>query len=164
MNNRKQVTLNRVFAAFLGITVLVLIISMLEERFGDSESCTLCKLQRIPYALIGLIAVLGIFTSIKNGAFKVIQVCLVASCFLGVFHASVQYGKINDPCARTATAMQNPQDYSGLLASGKNCSQISWALFGIPISLYNSLLSLLLLFGSRYLLSSNRRLTSSSYS
>lgn len=163
MDYRAQVTLNRVLVAFLGISVLVLIFSLFAEKFGDLESCTLCKLQRIPYALIGLNAVLGIFTSIKKGAFKVIQACLTASCFLGAFHASIQYGKINDPCVRTAAVLQSPQDYSRLLASGKNCSQVSWALLGLPLSLYNSLLSLSLLFGSRLALSRNRRLTSISF-
>jgi len=164
MNTRKQVTLNRMFAAFLGIAALVLIISLLAEKFGDLESCTLCKLQRIPYALIGLNAALGIFTSIKKGAFKVIQVCLVASFFLGGFHASVQHGKITDPCIRTVAVIQNPQDYSGLLTSGKNCSQISWVLLGIPLSLYNSLLSLSLLLGSRYILVYERRVHKRAFS
>jgi len=150
MNNRERVTLNRVFSVLGVVSVGVLIFALVVERVGCVEACRLCKLQRIPYALIGLNSVLGIFTSIKKGLFRVIRVCLVVSCLMGGYHAAVQLRGIKDPCVRKTIGIQNPRDYTALLASRRMCFQVSWDLLGMPLSLYNVFLSLTLPLGSYF--------------
>jgi len=147
MNNREQVTLNRVFAALMVVSVGVWVFVLVVEKVGGMEACVLCKLQRIPYALIGLNSVLGIFTSIKKGFFKGVIGTVVRQ--VGDNYI-VQLGGVKDPCVRRVAKLESSRDYTALLTSGASCSRVSWELLGMPLSLYNTFLSFTLFLVARY--------------
>ena len=69
METTKRIFFNRWFFCCLAIGGIALIASLLAVQVFHLKPCTLCKLQRIPFALIVLNASLGLITSMKLGFF-----------------------------------------------------------------------------------------------
>ena len=112
-----------------------MIASLLAVQVFHLKPCTLCKLQRIPFALLILNASLGLITSMKLGFFRVIQGCLLLGTILGLGHFLIQVGALPDPCF-SPKGLSTAQEFSQLISTSK-CSTVSWSFLGIPISLIN---------------------------
>ena len=66
IHSNKQVKINQFFSLLLGVSILALALSFWTNLFLGIVPCFLCKLQRIPYFLIGANACLGIPLSLYN--------------------------------------------------------------------------------------------------
>jgi disulfide bond formation protein DsbB len=95
----------------------------------------MCKLQRIPFALLILNASFGLATSFKMGFFRVIQSCFILGALLGITHFLIQIGALPDPCVSTK-GLSSTQEFSQMLKTSK-CSDVAWSFLGVPISLIN---------------------------
>lgn len=96
----------------------------------------MCRLQRIPFALLIVNSYLGMVTSCKVGFFRVLQGYLFLGGILGVFHFFVQMGAFPDPCL-AQKGLSSVQEFSQLLTSS-SCSDLSWKILGMPVSLINA--------------------------
>ena len=135
METTKRIFFNRWFFCCLAIGGIALITSLLAVQVFHLKPCTLCKLQRIPFALLVLNASLGLITSMKLGFFRVIQGCLLLGAILGLGHFLIQMEALPDPCS-SPKGLNTTQEFSQLLSASK-CSAIAWDFLGIPISLIN---------------------------
>lgn len=131
----KQVFFNRCFLGCLVIGCLALITSLFAVHVFHLKPCTMCKLQRIPFALLILNALFGLATSYKMGFFKVIQGCFILGALLGITHFLIQMGALPDPCV-SPKGLSSAQEFSQMLKTSK-CSDVTWAFLGVPISLIN---------------------------
>ena len=96
----------------------------------------MCKLQRIPFALLLVNSLFGIMTAYKAGFFRVVQGCLLLGGILGLGHFLVQIGMFPDPCA-TQKGLSSVQDFSQMLTTSR-CSELSWKILEVPVSLINA--------------------------
>ena len=127
----------------LSIGVLALASSISAVHLFHLKPCVMCKLQRIPFALLIVNAGFGLLSSYKQGFFKVTQVCLALGIILGVGHFLMQMGAVPDFCT-SKRGFDTAQEFSGMLKTSK-CSDIAWSIFGVPVSLLNAMLHTLVL-------------------
>ena len=136
METAKRVFFNRWFFSCLAIGGIALIASLLAVQVFHLKPCTLCKLQRIPLVLLIVNSGFGILSSYKQGFFRVVQGCLLLGGVLGLGHFLVQMGTLPDPCA-AQKGLHSIQEFSQSLISSR-CSDVSWKILGVPVSLLNA--------------------------
>ena len=138
METSTRVFLNRWFLGVLCMSVLALTCSLLAVHVFDLKPCTLCKIQRIPFALMIANALLGLIGPYKEGFFKVIVGVLGLGVLLGTIHFLMQMGMVPDFCS-PIRGFNSPEEFLNTLQSPK-CSKINWSILGIPVSILNALL------------------------
>ena len=137
METSTRVFLNRWFLGILCIGGLALTCSFLAVHVFDLRPCTLCKMQRIPFALMIANALLGLIGPYKEGFFKVIVGVLGLGVLLGGVHFLMQAGMVPDFCS-SQRGFNSPEEFLNTLQSPK-CSKINWSILGIPVSLLNAM-------------------------
>jgi disulfide bond formation protein DsbB len=138
METSTRVFLNRWFLGILCIGGLALTCSFLAVHVFDLKSCTLCKMQRIPFALMIANALLGLIGPYKEGFFKVIMGVLGVGILLGTVHFLMQMGMVPDFCS-SQRGFNSPEEFLNVLQAPK-CSKVNWSILGIPVSLLNAML------------------------
>lgn len=92
-----------IFCLMVAISILSLCFAFFVEYVLNIPPCTLCIYQRIPYAFIIIIGLLGIFTDkFYNIFFALIMVAILSSIFISGYHSSVERGFM------AGTALCNP--------------------------------------------------------
>ncbi len=121
---------------FIGVIALSSSISAV--HLFHLKPCIMCKLQRIPFALLIVNSGFGLLSSYKQGFFRVTQVCLTLGIVLGLGHFLMQIGALPDFCT-SKRGFDTAQEFSRILKTSK-CSDIAWSVFGVPVSLLNATL------------------------
>ena len=132
METAKKVFFNRWFLAMISIGAVALASSISAVHLFRLKPCFLCKLQRIPFALLIVNSGFGLLSSYKQGFFKVAQLCLALGIILGLGHFLVQIEALPDPCT-VQKGVQSTQEFSKLLTYSR-CSDASWKILGVPVS------------------------------
>ena len=138
METSTRIFLNRFFLVILCMGTLALTCSFVAAHVYNLKPCTLCKMQRIPFALMIANALLGLIGPYKEGFFKVIVCVLGLGILLGSVHFLMQLGMVPDFCSSQRGFNSSEEFLNGLQTP--NCSKINWSILGIPISLLNALL------------------------
>ncbi len=144
---RRIILLAGLASAFALATALI-------AQYGfDLEPCVLCVYQRIPYAtVIGI----GLVTLLLPGADRRAVIYLIALVFLGsaglaFYHNGVEQhwwaaatscGAGGDGSILSTTIEQLKSMLTGKLP--KPCDAIDWTLFGLSVTVYNTIVSLAL--------------------
>ncbi len=118
--------------------VLALSCSFIAVHVFDLKPCTLCKVQRIPFALMIINALLGLLGPYKEGFFKVIVGVLGLGVLLGGVHFLIQIGMVPDSCSSTR-GFNSPEEFLNTLQAPK-CSKMNWSILGVPVSLLNAMI------------------------
>lgn len=126
------------------LSVIALTISFASEHFWNETPCRLCQLQRITYFLIFTFSTLGFSAYTNRIAISLVALCFVVSLGLAATHLAMQAGLIADMCA-VPQSIKNLVDFKKMLANSIPCSKITVSFFGVPLSAYNMLFSLLYL-------------------
>ena len=138
METSTRIFLNRWFLSMLFIGALALTCSLLAVHVFHLKPCVMCKLQRIPFALMIANALLGLIGPYKEGFFKVIVVVLGLGVLLGTIHFLMQMGMVPDFCTAHRD-FDTPEEFLKVLQTSK-CSDVPWAIFGVPASLLNTMI------------------------
>lgn len=133
METGKQIILNRWFVISIAVGFFSLGASLVAIYVFDLTPCTMCLIQRIPFALLILNGVFGLVGPYKQGFFRVIQGVLVLGIVLGGVHFLMQIGAFPDFCS-SQRGFSTPEEFFKSLQSSR-CSALTWSMFGIPISL-----------------------------
>lgn len=137
MEVNKRIFFNRFFLSMLFIGILGLTCSILAVHVFHLKPCMMCKLQRIPFALLIANAAFGLIGPYKQGFFRITQVCLALGILLGSTHFLMQMGTLPDFCA-PQRGFNSPEEFSRMLQTSK-CSEIAWSIFSVPVSLLNAM-------------------------
>lgn len=126
---------------FLGIAIVALGISFFVEYVIGIRPCILCKLQRIPYYAVGVLALLSLLIHWKRGIIRLIQVSFLAGVIFAGYHTCVQFGFMGSPCQKKRAEQTVP----------------SWRIVGLPPPLFNGVFSLAVLIGTEVFLFRTRK-------
>lgn len=137
METSTRIFFNRWFLSMLIVGVLALICSFLAGHVSHQTPCIMCKLQRLPFTLLIANAALGLIGIFKEGFFKITQICLALSGLLGITHLLMQIGTLPDFCT-AYRGFDTPEGFLKGLQTSK-CSDITWSILGIPISLLSAM-------------------------
>ena len=134
----------RYFLFFLLISLCMSIICFSTQLMLNLNYCIFCYLQRTIYLSVSGFSILGLLSPFKSLARIFITTILIVGSLIACYHVSIQYGLIADPC-KIGTQVTDLHSFESLLFnSSVSCSKIPWKLFGISITVYNSVLLFLL--------------------
>ncbi|GAB6051813.1 disulfide bond formation protein B [Magnetospira thiophila] len=152
----------------VALFVLLVSVGSLAFAYGaqylfDLQPCILCLYQRIPFAVAGVLALIALRL---HGGWASAPLYLAALAFMvgaGIagYHVGVEqhWWAGTEGCTgeiHTGLSMQDLQ--AQLMATPlKRCDEITWAIFGISITLYNVVWSLLLAGATLYGIQAFRR-------
>lgn len=138
MDTALKIFLNRWFSVVFCMGVIALTCSFLASEIFHIKPCFLCKLQRIPFALLVANAGIGLVGPYKEGFFRITTGCLVLGVLLGVIHSLIQLGIVPDFCI-SQRGFETKEEFLQILQTSK-CSNNTWSILGIPTSLLNVML------------------------
>jgi len=131
---------HKLLTACLIISLFAFGFSLYAEYILGKSACTLCLVQRWPYAIAVLVALIGIFSRYTTLAVYVLLGIFLFELGVSIYHLLVQYGIVSDPCS--VPKITNQEEFWNVLKAPLPCSKITWKFFGIPAAGYNALISL----------------------
>ena len=139
-----KISFNQSLICLIGVCVFVLMGSYGMEFIFGLKPCRLCYFQRIPYFLIIIISAVSIFLDTKTLSAWILTSILLISFILASYHLAIQLGVVADPCAIKSPS--SLEDYKrNIFETPIPCSKVSWSIFGIPLSAFNAIISLVCL-------------------
>ena len=145
----------RIFNNWLNILFILSIIAitsaLVAEFFFDLEPCKMCLNQRYPYyVIIFLIILFYIFKQTKNiWLFIFSQIALLYGFFYAVWHVGIEQKILPGPasCSGILSQTNSIQNLKQQITNQAivNCSEITWAIFGLSAATLNALLLLFFL-------------------
>lgn len=135
-----QYSKNKIFALSLGFSIIAVLFSLFVEYGLSIKPCSLCKWQRWVFISISGGSLLGFLLNRKREMLGLVLICFVGLFLLSSYHGLVQYGVISDPCI--VPKISSADDFWKMINAPLPCSKISFSIFGIPISVFNSIFSL----------------------
>ena len=145
----------RIFNNWLNILFIFSIIAitsaLVAEFFFDLAPCKMCLKQRHPYYIIIFLVILSyIFRQTKNiWLFIFSQIALLYGFFYAVWHVGIEQKILPGPasCSGILSQTNSIQNLKQQITNQAiiNCSDITWAVFGLSAATLNTILLLFLL-------------------
>ena len=149
------------FALFASIASLAIAYTS-EYKFG-LKPCELCLLQRVPYAVVIVLSLLGLAKKRwAYGLCVVIGLCFLVDSSIATYHSAVEKHWIAGPEACTDGASNAPMSVEQILAKIKGapivaCDQPQWEFHGITMAALNAAWALMLAIITFVALHKNRK-------
>ncbi len=113
------------------------------------EPCVLCLYQRVPYAVAGALALAAIMMPRGEGRIMLVALCIpvfLAGAGIAFYHVGVeQHWWVSVAgCGGALAGNMSAADLQASLMAPpqKACDDISWTMFGLSITVYNTLAGL----------------------
>jgi len=150
MLNLKNITPKILLWFCLLASVISLAAAFVAEYGFGLKPCELCLLQRVPYAVVIVLASVAI---IRTKFEKITIIAIICTFFIGggiaTYHAGVEQGIFPGPSACASTVGGNNQSIEELLKRIENapivaCDIAAWSFHGITMAAMNAVWSFLL--------------------
>ena len=136
---------------FFILSIVAITSALVAEFFFDLAPCKMCLKQRHPYyAIIFLIILFYFFRQTKNiWLFVLCQIALLYGLFYSAWHVGIEQKILPGPasCSEMLSQTDSIQNLKQQITNQAivNCSEITWAVFGLSAATLNTLLLLFLL-------------------
>ena len=133
------------------LSIIAITSALVAEFFFDLAPCKMCLKQRHPYYIIIFLVILSyIFRQTKNILLYIfIQIALLYGFFYAVWHVGIEQKIFLGPvsCSGTLSQTNSIQNLKQQITNQAivNCSEITWAVFGLSAATLNALLLLFFL-------------------
>ena len=130
--------------------ILALTVALSAEHFMGILPCQLCGYQRIPFAVAGMFAILGLaYPLIRRYILIICTIVFVGSVALAGYHVGVQkqWWNYSPTCASDLMTDVTTEDLMAQLSKPvkvQPCDKVDWDFMGISMAGYNFLYSLAL--------------------
>ena len=130
------------------ISFAILIIAYSIEYLLGYQPCSLCLIERIPYALAIIILILN-YKFKKDQLFYSILLLMVFgfSFLISTYHFGIEQGFIDETtiCSTNNTGFTTKDEIlESLQEININCKDVTFKIFSLSLTLYNMLISILL--------------------
>ena len=133
-----------------GLSIIALAAALISQYVFGMHPCILCLYQRIPYAVVILLAGLGIMATkimgTKYGALNIFLcgISFIINAIIAFYHVGVEQKWWASACSLPDLSNLNPEDLMATIkaAPAVSCGQIPFELFGISMAGYNVILCL----------------------
>ena len=135
------------------VSIIALVSAFFIEYILGHQPCNLCVLERIPY----LLAIIIIFLNYKLIKFEKIFILLLtiiflASTILSLYHLGIEQGFIEESLVCDLKSGSNLLSKEEILKQFQeksvSCKDVTFKIFGLSLTSYNILLSLLITIGA----------------
>ncbi len=111
------------------------------EHLGGYAPCSLCILERWPWALTLAVALVGLVSRRARPALLAAALLLAGNAILSAYHVGVEAGWFALPasCAAGGTATTIEELRAQLLAARPTCDRVALAVAGLSLAAWNGL-------------------------
>ena len=148
VENSKNLLIKLIFL----ISVIALVSAFFIEYVLGHQPCNLCILERIPY-LVAIIVVLLNFKFIQFEKFFILLLTIIflAGTILSLYHLGIEQGFIQESLVCDLKSESNLLSKEEILKQLKeksiSCKDVTFKIFGLSLTSYNILISLLITIG-----------------
>jgi len=148
VKNSKNLLIKFIFL----VSIIALVFAFFIEYVLGHQPCNLCILERIPY-LVAIIVVLLNFKFIQFEKFFILLLTIIflAGTILSLYHLGIEQGFIQESLVCDLKSESNLLSKEEILKQLKeksiSCKDVTFKIFGLSLTSYNILISLLITIG-----------------
>ena len=148
VKNSKNLLIKFIFL----VSIIALVFAFFIEYILGHQPCNLCILERIPY-LVAIIVVLLNFKLIQFEKFFILLLTIIflAGTILSLYHLGIERGFIQESLVCDLKSGSNLLSKEEILKQLKeksiSCKDVTFKIFGLSLTSYNILISLLITIG-----------------
>jgi len=148
IKNSKNLLIKFIFL----VSIIALVFAFFIEYILGHQPCNLCILERIPY-LVAIIVVLLNFKFIQFEKFFILLLTIIflAGTILSLYHLGIEQGFIQESLVCDLKSGSNLLSKEEILKQLKeksiSCKDVTFKIFGLSLTSYNILISLLITIG-----------------
>jgi disulfide bond formation protein DsbB len=133
------------------VSIIALTSAFFIEYVLGHQPCNLCLLERIPYLLAIIIIVLNYkFKHLQKYLMLLLSIIFFLATILSLYHLSIEQGFVKESLIcdlkSSSTLLDKEQILKQLQEKIVSCKDVTFKIFGLSLTSYNILLSILILF------------------
>ena len=147
IENKKTLLIKLIFL----ISILALISAFYIEYVLGHQPCNLCILERIPYFLAIIIILLNYkFNHLEKYFLLTLSIVFLTATILSLYHLGIELGLIEESLVcdvkNSSNLLSKDEILKQLKEKNVNCKDVTFKIFGLSLTSYNILISLLITF------------------
>tara|TARA_B100000965_G_scaffold47317_1_gene34643 strand:- start:39 stop:521 length:483 start_codon:yes stop_codon:yes gene_type:complete len=147
IENKKTLLIKLIFL----ISILALISAFYIEYVLGHQPCNLCILERIPYFLAIIIILLNYkFNHLEKYFLLTLSIVFLTAAILSLYHLGIELGLIEESLVcdvkNSSNLLSKDEILKQLKEKNVNCKDVTFKIFGLSLTSYNILISLLITF------------------
>ena len=148
VKNSKNLLINFIFF----VSIIALTSAFFIEYVLGHQPCNLCILERIPYLLAVIVVLLNYrFVKFKKFFILLLIIIFLAGTTLSLYHLSIEQGFIQESLVcdlKNGSNLFSKEEILKQLQEKKvSCKDVTFKIFGLSLTSYNILISLLICIG-----------------
>ena len=134
------------------ISIIALISAFFIEYILGHQPCNLCILERIPYFLAIIVILLNYkFIEFEKFFILLLTIIFLAGTALSLYHLGIEQGLIQESLVcdlkSGSNLLSKEEILKQLQEKNVNCKDVTFNIFGLSLTSYNILISLLITIG-----------------
>ena len=149
LKNSKNLLIKFIFL----VSIIALVSAFFIEYILGHQPCNLCVLERIPYLLAIIIVLLNYkFILFEKFFILLLTIIFLASATLSLYHLGIEQGFIQESLVcdlkSGSNLLSKEEILKQLQEKSVNCKDVTFKIFGLSLTSYNILISLLITIGA----------------
>lgn len=145
VENSKNLLIKLIFL----ISVIALVSAFFIEYVLGHQPCNLCILERIPYLLAIIIILLNFkFSHYEKFFILLLSIIFLAGAIISLYHLGIEQGFIQESLVcdlkSGSNLLSKEEILKQLQEKNVSCKDVTFKIFGLSLTSYNILISLLL--------------------
>ena len=149
VKNSKNLLIKLIFL----ISIIALVSAFFIEYVLGHQPCNLCILERIPYLLAIIIILLNFkFSHYEKFFILLLSIIFLAGAIISLYHLGIEQGFIQESLVcdlkSGSNLLSKEEILKQLQEKNVSCKDVTFKIFGLSLTSYNILLSLLICISS----------------
>ena len=149
VENSKNLLIKLIFL----ISVIALVSAFFIEYVLGHQPCNLCILERIPYLLAIIIILLNFkFSHYEKFFILLLSIIFLAGAIISLYHLGIEQGFIQESLVcdlkSGSNLLSKEEILKQLQEKSVSCKDVTFKIFGLSLTSYNILISLLITIGT----------------
>ena len=145
VENSKNLLIKLIFL----ISVIALVSAFFIEYVLGHQPCNLCILERIPYLLAIIIILLNFkFSHYEKFFILLLSIIFLAGTIISLYHLGIEQGFVQESLVCDlkggSNLLSKEEILKQLQEKNVNCKDVTFKIFGLSLTSYNILISLLI--------------------
>ena len=149
VKNSKNLLIKFIFL----VSIIALMSAFFIEYILGHQPCNLCVLERIPYFLTIIIVLLNYkFIQFERFFILLLAIVFLAGTILSLYHLGIEQGLIQESLVcdlkSGSNLLSKEEILKQLQEKSVSCKDVTFKMFGLSLTSYNILISILITFGA----------------
>ena len=149
VKNSKNLVIKFIFL----VSIIALVSAFFIEYILGHQPCNLCVLERIPYFLAIIVVLLNYkFIQFERFFILLLAIIFLAGTILSLYHLGIEQGFIQESLVcdlkNGSNLLSKEEILKQLQEKSVSCKDVTFKIFGLSLTSYNILISLLITFSA----------------